>query len=226
MKTPLNKSRIQNHLLYSWWKYALVAAISLMGWSLIFSATAYRPPEEKKIVTGMYAYSEGVALQAFMDDARANILPEMEEISFEALMPDETYGDMILSTRVAARDYDLYVLPRDKFSSYAGQGAFMALEEVLPDLVKELEDAGISLSRGWRSINDPDTDKPTGERHLYGIPCADLPNASYLLETDTTDAYVSLFFETGNDENAIRFFELLIREMMKEPAVQTAAPAA
>ena len=47
MKTPITKKRIQDHFSYCWWKYALVILVSFMGWSIFYSITAYRPPEEK-----------------------------------------------------------------------------------------------------------------------------------------------------------------------------------
>ena len=199
MKTPLNKKILQNHLTYAWWKYALIVLLAVVGWSLIYSMTEYRAPEEKKIILGVYAYGSDSNINPYMENVRAELLPEMEDVSAVYITPDATYGIMILQTRIAARECDVYVLPREEFQSFAAQGAFMALDTMLPETVAALEEAGISLSRGWRTAEE------TSEKHLYGIPCAELPAMSDMLKCDTSDMYLCVFFETGNDANVLTF---------------------
>ncbi len=213
MKTPVTKKAIQDHLTYSWWKYALVVLISVMGWNIVYSVTAYRPPEEKKVILGIYSYGTEDHIKAYMEAVRTDMMPDMEEMIPMYIMPDQTYGDMILTTRIAARECDIYVLPRAQFQGYAAQGAFMPLDEVLPELVAELEAAGISISRGWR------TNDETGEKHLYAIPCGGLPGIMPMLRCDTSDMYAGIFFDTGNDSNVIKFFDKFIRDMMVEPII-------
>ena len=45
----LTKKKLKNHLAYSWWKYALAAAVSTMLVSIVFAVTEYRPPDDKKV---------------------------------------------------------------------------------------------------------------------------------------------------------------------------------
>lgn len=213
MKTPLTKKRIQDHFSYCWWKYVLVAAVAVLGWNVIYSMTAYRPPEEKKVVLGVYANGSESNVAAYMQEVKRIHLPDMEDVSPMYILPDTQYGDMILSTRIVARECDIYVLPREQFQSYAAQGAFMPLDVVLPDLVATLEEAGVSLSRGWRTVED------TGEKHLYGVPCTDLPGALSMLYTDTSDMYIGVFYETGNDENVLKFMDIFIHDLLNEPPV-------
>ncbi len=212
MKTPVTKEKLQNHLSYSLWKYALLAVIALMGWNIIYDITEPQTPEEKKIVIGSYSYADLTGLNAYMESVRLEQMPDMEEMIASTIAPDEMYGAMILSTRIAAKECDIYLLSRDQFQAYAAQGAFMPLEEVLPDLVKDLESAGVSLSRGYRA-----SDEAGGEKHQYGIPCGDLPGLRQLLLYDTSDMYLSIFFETENNDNVIKFFDLFVRDMMNEP---------
>ncbi len=211
MKTPITREKLQNHITYSLWKYALLAVLAIFGWSIIYSMTAYRAPDEKKVVLGVYGYGAEENITAYMEAVRQELMPDMEEMTPMYIMPDQTYGDMILSTRIAARECDIYVLPREQFQAYAADGGFMPLDEVLPDLIAELEAAGISLSRGNR------TNDETGEKHQYAIPCGDLPGIQQMLQADTSDMYASIFFETGNNENVIKFFAQFIRDMMNEP---------
>lgn len=218
MKTPVTKEKIQNHFSYSLWKYALLAVLAILGWNIIYSVTQPQVPDEKKIIVGVYApYAEDTSLNVYMENVRTELMPDMEEMLVNIIMADEMYGDMILSTRIAARDCDIYILPRAQFQSYAAQGAFMPLEEVLPDLVADLETAGVSLSRGNRANDE------LGEKHQYAIPCADLPGISPMLQWDTSDMYLCIFFETGNNENVVKFFDQFVRDMMVEPVTQTLA---
>ena len=218
MKTPITREKIQNHFGYSLWKYALLVVVAIFGWNIVYSVTEYRPPEEKKIIFGLYSYADETGLNAYMEEIRQELLPDMEEMVANIIMPDQAYGDMILSTRIAARDCDIYLLPRAQFQAYAAQGAFMPLDEVLPELVADLSAAGISLSRGNR------THEELGEKHQYGIPCADLPAIMPLLLADTRDMYLCVFFETENNENVLTFFDRFVRDMMIEPApVETPA---
>ena len=47
MKTPLTKERLKHHLAYNSWKYLLLVVLCVLGWNLIYTTTAYRPPAEK-----------------------------------------------------------------------------------------------------------------------------------------------------------------------------------
>lgn len=214
MKTPITKEKLQNHFSYSLWKYALLAVVAIFGWNILYSVTAYRAPEEKKVILGIYSYGMEEKINAYMEEMRLELMPDMEEMNAMYIMPDETYGDMVLSTRIAARECDIYVLPRAQFQSYAAQGAYMALDEVLPDLIADLEAAGVSLSRGNRSNDE------LGEKHQYAIPCAGLPGIRSMLQCDTSDMYIGVFFATGNDENVLKFFDQFIRDMMIDPTTK------
>ena len=138
MKTPVTREKLKNHLTYASWKYALLGIVAIFGWNLIYSVTQYQPPEEKKVILGVYAFADEIGINGYMEQVRQADMPDMEEMSASIIMPDEMYGDMILSTRIAARECDLYLLPRTQFQNYAAQGAFMPLDVVLPGLIAEL----------------------------------------------------------------------------------------
>ena len=107
MKTPLTKEKLQNHFTYSLWKYALLALIAIFGWNLMYSMTAYQAPEEKKVVMGAYSFGSEDNINAYMEKVRVELMPDMEEMYASYIAADATYGDMILSTRIAARDCDI-----------------------------------------------------------------------------------------------------------------------
>ena len=98
MKTPITREKIKNHLTYASWKYALLVIVAIFGWNLIYSVTQYQPPEEKKVILGIYAFADEIGINGYMEQVRQADMPDMEEMSASIIMPDEMYGDMILST--------------------------------------------------------------------------------------------------------------------------------
>ncbi len=213
MQTPVTRKKLQDHFSYSWWKYGLLVVIAFMSWSIIYAMTSYRSPEEKKVVLGVYSAASDANATAYMQEVHRIHLPDMEVVEPMYILPDEAYGDMILMTRVAGNECDVYVLPTAQFQSWAAQGACQPLDEVCPELVAELEAAGISLSRGRR------TNDSIAQKHLYGIPCRDLPGADALLGMNTDDMYICVFHNTGNDENVLKFLNIFIHDLMNEPPV-------
>lgn len=211
MKTPLTRKRLMDHLSYSWWKYALLISLAMLCWSVLYSVTRYRPPEDKKVVMGAYAMGRDAVFNEYAEQVRQLHLPEMEEVTVELLPVDDTQGAMVLSTRMVARECDIYLLPKSYFQNYAAEGAFQPLEQCMPELVAYLESLDISLSRGWR------TNAETREKHLYGIPCAALPGLTDFLLIDPAEYYLSVFFATGNDENVYRFMDAFVRDMLAPP---------
>lgn len=216
MKTPVTQKRLRNHLAYSWWKYALLIVIAVFGWNIIYTVTQYRAPENKKVTVNMYVYGNQDALNAYMAEVNAALMPEMEQMDTIFTALDEAYGDMILSTHMAASEGDIYLLDRKHFQQCAASGAFLPLEAEA-DLVAMLEEAGISLSQGWR------TESETGARHLYGIPCAALPGmANYVYLPD--DCYIAVLISNQNDENVLRFLNIFVRDLLAADVQTEEAP--
>lgn len=209
MKTPITRLRLRNHLTYSWWKYALLVLVAILGWNIIYTVTRYRPPEEKRIVVNVYTYGTQDALSAYMADVNANLMPEMEEMICTYVAPDNTYGDMVYSAHLAAAEGDIHILSRDSFQRYSPSGAYIPLEGD-EELLAMLEEAGVSVTQGWR------VESETGERHLYGIPCANLPGMSDYVYTPG-DCYIVVLCRNGNDENVTAFLHQFIADLLQAP---------
>lgn len=207
MKTPLTRQRLRNHIMYSWWKYVLLIVLAIFGWDIIYNMTRYRPPEAKKVNLNVYVAANQTALDAYLSDIHETQLPEMEEMSASYTVLEQMYGDMIFSAHMASNDGDIYLLNRDYFQRYASSGAYRALEDET-ELIATLEEAGVSLTQGWRALSD------TGERHLYAIPCANLPGiAAYV--ADPSDCYLVVLLNNGNDENVIRFLNIFVNDLLQ-----------
>lgn len=206
MNQPITRSRLKQHLTYSWWKYVLLLVIGFFAVDLAYSVTAPRVPEEKKIEFYVYGYTDDAPLADYLNGIRESRMPEMEEISALALMPDESYGPMQLMAYMAAHQGDIYVLPRDNFLGYASEGSFVALENDA-ELMALFTDAGVDLQRGWRK------DTNTGETHLYGIPVDKLPSLRQYAYCE--NGFASVFIANGNDENVMKFFRILCGDMIR-----------
>ena len=213
MKTPITRQRLRNHLTYNWWKYLLLFSIAIFGWNITYTVTRYRAPEEKKVIVNLYVFGDQDGLNAYMADINTSLMPDMEEMYCVFTTLDDAYGDMIFSTHMAASEGDIYLMDRDHFQQAAASGAFVPLEDET-EMVAALEEAGVSLSQGWRTVSD------TGERHLYGIPCASLPGlANYVF--DPSNCYMAVLISNHNDENVMQFLRVFVSDLLNPPADAT-----
>lgn len=207
MKTPLNGQRLQQHLTYSWWKYAILIIIGALGVNLIYTVTTYRSPADKIIDMYIYGFADEKAMQSYMDQVHEQQLAEMEEMRILLLTTDATYGSMQVSTYIAAGEGDIYILPRDEFISLASSGAWVPLEED-EELMKIMTDAEVNLQSGWRREAD------SGVSHLYGIPLSKLPGLSDKVMVE--NGYISVLLTNGNDDNVLKFLRILCRDMIRQ----------
>ena len=185
----------------------------VLGWNIAFTMTAYRSPEDKVVDTYVYGLTDVSALQTWVDGVHAEQMSDMEQMEALSLIADETYGSMILMTRMAAGEGDLYLLPKTEFTSYSGQGVFEPLEEI-DGLLELFESHGIDLERGWYRNTE------TGERHLYGIPASCLPQLKSMLNA-SGEYYLSIRLNNNNEENTLKLFQIMVHELIEEPATQT-----
>ena len=216
MKTPVNSRTLKNHFTYSWWKYLLVLAAGIFLVNLIFTVTTPRIPEDKKVEFYIYGLADDNALSAYLENVRVTEMPDMEAVTHSVLFQDQTYGAMTLVTHIAAHEGDIYLMPRDEFLSYAASGAFAPLEDD-EALMSFFSEAGVDLTRGWRTLSEE------GERHLYGIPADVLPGLSTLCYAE--NGYLAVLAFNGNDENSLKFLRILCRDTITAPEpAETASP--
>ena len=208
MKTPVSSETLKQHFTYSWWKYLLVALLAFGLVDLLYTMTAYRTPNDKKIEFYVYGMVNTEKLSAYMEQVRETEMADMEEMTPLMLLDDNNYGPMQLTTYLAAGEGDVFLLPRDQFITTAANSGLLALEED-EELMAFFTKAGVSLQSGWRKNTD------TGETHLYGIPQNKLPGLeSYAYAKDGFLCVVSL---SGNEENARKFLRILCRDMISAP---------
>ena len=208
MKTPLTTENLKHHFTYSWWKYVLCLAAGVFLVNLIFTVTAPRVPEDRRVDFYVYGYADQTSLDAYMEKVRRNEITDMESMTSSLYYQDATYGPMQLAALVAAREGDLFLLPRDEFNSFSSSESFIPLEDD-EELMSIFNEAGVDLRRGWRTLPDSD------ETHLYGIPLDALPGLNALCYAD--NGFLSVTTYGGNLENTMKFFRILCRDMITAP---------
>lgn len=103
MKTPVNGKTLREHWNYAWWKYTLLVVLAVLGWNLIYTVTAYRPPESKKVSIYSFVFGEQTVMEEYLSQVWPEELSDMEDVSCVFTMADETYGPMQLTTYLACR---------------------------------------------------------------------------------------------------------------------------
>ena len=210
IKTAITRKKIRTHITYNFWKYILVIAAAIFGWDLLYSMTAYKSPEDKRI--DLYIQSPLVTEQraeAFFQPIWEERVPDMEVV--DAIMltssTQDYYGSMQLTVYIMAQEGDIYMLSSSDFKSFASQGVFLDLQPAID--AGKLHVGDMDLSAGYVALID-DNGLPTGERQLFGIPAASLGGLAEGLGLDTRDLVISVTAFNGNEDNVIAFLDGLI----------------
>ncbi len=214
LSTPLTGERVKTHFTYSSWKYVVMCLGAIFAWSLIYTQTAYRSPQNKRI--DVYIKSGTASTEvadAFMEPIWKDTVPEMETVSSVIMLPGDDYTNVMqLSVYVMAGDVDIFFLPASDFKSYAAQGAFLPLEDLVADGTLNVE--GIDTTAGNVAyVDDYDDDgNPLGtEMHLYGIPTDTLFGFMEKMMIDNRGMVMCVTVANNNDENVVPFFNALLQ---------------
>ncbi|MDR1570413.1 MAG: hypothetical protein LBS72_08005 [Oscillospiraceae bacterium] len=209
VRTKITKKRVQNHFAYSFWKYMLWALVSIFGWNLIYSVTAYRPPADKKVDVYLVSYSMADGAE---DQLAALAQPEfqdMEELNFMHIaLTDENdyYANLQMSTYIGAQEGDVYLMPASRFRTYAQGGLFIPLEEALAD--GTIDPSGVDIDKARMTLVDDETGEVIGEG-IFGIPAASLYGLMDL-GIDNRELWIGVTAYSKNAPNAMKMIGWLI----------------
>lgn len=213
IKTPVNRETLKHHITYNSWKYIVMAVCVVMGWSLIYTTTAYRSPQDKRI--DVYIQSNigsSEVIDAFLEPIWKETVPDMETVSSVLLTTVDDYTTtMQLMAYLAAGEGDIYFLSEQYFKSYAGQGGFLPLDDLVADGTINASD--IDLTKGYVAyVEEYDSNNiPTKtSMHLYGIPLRSLYGFMNGMQIDNRDLYAVITVNNQNDANVIPFFNALL----------------
>ena len=163
--------RIKNHWHYGWWKYLIYAVLMAFSVDILFTMTAYRSPEDRKIEVFMCnGYANATALQEDLWADLVAVCPDQEELLVANidLVNGDMYSNMQFSTYVGAQQGDLCLLPLDQVKGLAQEGAEFAFVELTPYVESGVIPVeGIDLSGGMFADEN-------GKLGLYAIPAGSL----------------------------------------------------
>ncbi len=214
IKTPINRETLRNHMNYGLWKYAVMAACVIMGWSLIYTTTAYRSPQNKRVdVYIQSATASSELVESFLEPVWKETVPEMETVNGVVMsVMDDYTTSMQLMTYMAAGEGDIYFLTEQYFKSFATQGSFLELEGLVESGV--VDPYGADLNKGYVTCVEEydEQDRPVKtSRHLYGIPLDNFYGFMGGMQVDNRGMYAVVSVNNQNDENVIPFFAALLR---------------
>ena len=197
---------VKTHWHYSWWKYMLMALVSVLTIDVIFTMTAYRPPEEKKVEVYMCnGYIDSIAMQEQLAPEFFAAYPEQEELSVLNinLAGDDMYVRMQFSAYAGAQQGDVLLLPVIEVESLASEGADEVFVELTPYVESGLIDVtGIDLSAGMLMRAD-------GTKGLYAIPSDSLYGLMDL-GCDPAGGLFCLMDYGGNDEHSAAVLGMIL----------------
>jgi hypothetical protein len=202
----LSMEKIKTHFQYSWWKYALIVILGVLGWNLVHTVTRYQSPEHLKVefyYCGFKAQSEK-DINQLMDELHQTLLSDMEEVTFtEMVLDSDSYSEMTLFVRAVSGEGDVYLLDKN---SYQRQGAGLMMDLTPYVESGEIQVGDIDLSGAY--VKDPDT----GMKELAGIPAASLTKfQEYGLYHD--GMYLCMPVSCENVPNAIKLINYFLAEM-------------
>lgn len=201
----ITKKWLKNHWAYSWWKYLLLVCVCTMGINVLFTSTAYRPPEEKKIELYVCnGYVDQAVLQEQLSELFFARFPEQEELTVMNinLASNDMYVQMQFTTYLAAQQGDVLLIPESQVYQLADAGADNAFMELTPYIesgVIDLETLGVEAL----AMKDSE-----GAEGLYAIP-ADTLYGLFDLGNAPENSYLCLTSFSGNEDTAAGVLSLL-----------------
>lgn len=205
-ETKITKERIRHHLAYGWWKYLLLGVIAIFGWNLIYTASAYQAPGDKKLDVYFASYS---LAEDVLEEMKAAILerrPNLEDADILSIYYSETddyYGSVQLTTYIGAGEGDVFILTKDRFDVYARGGLFLPLDDAIASGAIDLR--GIDPARGVVTTED-------GVRGVMGIPAERLYGLMDI-GLDSRELLLGVTAYSENPEDGFAFIDWLIAEM-------------
>jgi len=205
----ISSDRVRNHFSYSWWKYLLLVIAAVMGWNIIYSTTAYKPPADKRMTVYFVTHSIDSENTAVIREKILENDPNLEEatvVSITYTDSDNYYGNLQLTTYMGSGEGDIYIVDRSVFEMLMPGGGFVMMDEYLENGRVNLQGADASSCYGV------DEDGISG---IMGVPLAELYGLLDL-GIDNRDLVLLVMGFSGNQDGALNVINWLFEEMKTE----------
>lgn len=208
----ITKHRLKNHWAYSWWKYLLMAVCVVMGVNMLFTMTAYRSPENKKVEVYLCkGWADGEKAYADLWPMLLEIAPDQEEMFVQNIdvTSEDYYTVMQFTTYIAAQQGDILLMPKSEVKKYAADEPWAIFAELTPYMESGMLDAGdIDLSGAM-------FENASGEMAVFGIP-ADTLYGLIDYSIDPADSVLVVTAFSGNEENCVKLLDAMIKRYQTE----------
>ena len=203
----MNKTdtKLSAHLQYSWWKYVLLAVVSVMLWTAVFD-TLGRPAKNEKVGIVFFGDSLDVtALHADLTDAVDGLTQqEIDYIDISQTFADHEHLGQILMARTY--DCDLLILPAELVDGLSAYGFFMPLPESLQSTnTYTQEKDGETLAYGLE-IYSPE------RQNRFSSFCSGDQTYYVFLSKESVNLAALNGNGTQTDDAALRILEYLLEE--------------
>lgn len=126
-------TRLSTHLHYHWWKYVLLAVLSILLWTAVFDTLA-KPAKNETV--GIVFFGDGLDVTALHTDLTAAI-DDLTEQKIRFVDISQTFADrdhlgQILMARI--QDSDLLILPAQLVDNLSAYGFFIPLDDTPKDI--------------------------------------------------------------------------------------------
>lgn len=196
---------MKNHFNYAWWQYLTLAIAAVFGWNLIFTTTAYRPPENKRLDVYFVTYSVPTDTLEMLQTQILSMFSDLEDSNCQSIVytsDDTYYAAMQMTAYMAAGEGDIYILCRDRFDALKQDEGFQPLDEPIANGSIDLQ--GIDVSSGMAL-------DAQGAPYVAGIPASSL-NGMKELGIVNDDLYICVMSNSENLEQDYEFINWLIAE--------------
>lgn len=215
--TRLTWSNLREHLRKLGWVYLVAVGIALLAGRLTWIATTPRIPEEARVLIYMAdQYSDPDPLDDIAADALRRAQAEddtLREVRFESLLyadPDVDYtGVMVLMTRLAVGEGDVFLASPDAMESLVNAGACLPLDDYWA--AGWLRESG--LEPYYAEVTDPDTGET--ETLLAGIRLDGLDALRERGAFNNEGAFLAIAVNGTNVETSMRVAEIVVEDLKK-----------
>jgi hypothetical protein len=217
--TKITTQRFKDHFYYSKWLYVVFILVGIVTFSMVFTITQPKIPGEYKIDISVFAASlDDNAAGGWEQDLLALLPEDQQEVNIYALgfgaSSEETLGGYspyeIIAARMAAREDDMYIMPKETYLNLASQGAFYEMDDVIANYEypeeMDLEEYKVQYSE------DENADAPA---HYYGLP---VDNALGLVDigVDPREHVIAILIYTENYDNAMTAVDFIMNKTESE----------
>ncbi len=218
--TALTWHNLKEHLRKFCWVYAAIIAVTLVVGNLLWISTEPRVPENQRILIYMAAeWSNPEPLSDIAADMLEKLQAEddtLREVAFESLTfadPEREYtGVMLLMTRLAVGEGDIFLANANAMEALVRAGACLPLDEYRA--------AGWLNDSGLEPYYATVTDEETGESAtlLAGLRLDSLTALREMEAFDNAGAYLVIAENGENIEASLRAAEFMVEDLKEEAA--------